>query len=696
MALLSFLRSLICKKCKKSVGCKRVHRLKERLQHQTLKKNQNLPQQQPSQQWQMSSEHERNSVTVCSAEPVRYERTRSAAELDSVPMTGICLTTTITTTTIYVSHSSTSTSSHAVIHRVPGIENLRLLAEKYKKISSVPPQLTLPWERQQPSPLVVEIPSVKTPVAVKRTSVETCPISLDADSLILDEQPIVLNLTPVLVNVKPTMVNMKPLVLSDNDKMVATVINIKPKLVNPKPTFVNVKHPSPRTMSPAMPVGMIMLPARPMKQRYPMKPPCAIPDMTSEFSSSPWPLIPTQIPVPLGSLMHPISPLEASTHASFANRIVSRHLLLEKSSTDGSTNAQTRRLLSGSTVGSGQRYIPSSKSLPRKRRMTQSTPTQTTLPFLRPCTTFEEILSSSSSSPSSSSSSSCSSPTSSSSSSSSVSSTSSTELVRYQPSALQEFLNNSRLSVRQLPTFPPHHKSAKLRSQRIIHYDSHQGYNMLQALRRLLSIPVEWSAAQTLLYILRHPAVRRLNLPSVPSSSTSKSVAQIKKYHDIMRVPQCNALGWHGILQSIDGAVWYRAMNPEDMGSTAVLPAVKYSLFSYSERKLISSWLESGENLFTQATPLSSLLLREGVRFRAYQAYTQPWRDTRKGTTLATFYGVDHLSSLFVQSRDDQVVVSPISEGSRYRLKNNPRCRFHQLWTGSGSSPLSNSIIASC
>lgn len=210
---------------------------------------------------------------------------------------------------------------------------------------------------------------------------------------------------------------------------------------------------------------------------------------------------------------------------------------------------------------------------------------------------------------------------------------------------------------------------------------------MLQALRRLLIVPVDWSAAQTLLFVLQHPAVRRLALPFDQSSSPASDL-----FRDL------HTLDWYGILQAIDGPIRYLATHkrsdknlslnlravPPALASCSNPRALSASVpFSVAERDLVAYWLTSGEPLFTRQMTLPTVLLRKSG---------QPPRG--KAQPLCGRTPLSPLASSSVYSGNDALLAQHIEPATRYDIARNPRCRYHQLWTGAGKSRLSISLLA--
>ncbi|CAK7235737.1 hypothetical protein SBRCBS47491_009397 [Sporothrix bragantina] len=700
MALLSFLHSLVCKKCKTTSGSyheHKAHRREERRQRQVLKKHQISLPQLPVKHWRMSWEHQSRNVVVCSAELSHEPRIPSPVELDAASGTsssspvipslviGVTYTTTVETTTISALHFSASLSSpHPTVRRIPANSNLRLLAENYSNISSMPPQLALPWESRPRPTIITEMPVV-IPVDVK--PLPTLPVK-QCDSLLLLDSP--------------------------SDSSGESLCSLS-------------NSPTPSS-TPSTPNACISLPECP-------------------------------------------TPASFRNRMAARQSLFESNSTGDNSNGRSSKGARShRRRHSGSSIGSitatssGPRYIPSSKPQPRSRSVVPSPSTpQTTLPFTYK--TLDEILmtsqkassdpssssdsslssfsssdsdasltlssSSSSSSPSFSSSSSPSfpspsvephtsesrplpppkeqydAPVASTSSSSDSSTTLSRSFIknrpsrRYQPSAaLARILSNNYKPFRNSPSSGP---------RLLIPYNSSRGYAMLKAMRRLLVIPAEWSAAQTLLFVLQHPNLRRLSLPSSQPSSSSKSsvLSSSSTYRDLLSVPRCNSIDWKGALQSINAPTRYQAMNPVPQTPTrarkpvsaaaslasypylapsSASPLATFTPFSASDRELVSSWLESGEPLFTLQTSLSSLLLRKSLRARSRRQFTGTWRASRAAQMEAL------TKSLAVRFCNNNMIVSTISDTKRYDIALNPRCRYHQLWTGAGASPLSSSV----
>ncbi|CAK7240919.1 MAG: hypothetical protein STHCBS139747_002375 [Sporothrix thermara] len=385
---------------------------------------------------------------------------------------------------------------------------------------------------------------------------------------------------------------------------------------------------------------------------------------------------------------------------SFSDRMVARQSLLENVSGISNVNVVKldrgnsghRQRHSGSsissttttttTASSGPRYIPSSMSLLRPHSVALLSSTQQALPFLRGCKTGDLSTSSSSSS-------------------------SSTSCRRYQPSAaLARILSEGYTK----PSYTSPSSSLRFR----IPYNSTRGHTMLKALRRLLVIPAEWSAAQTLLFVLQHPNLRRLSLPDDQpvSLSSSSSSSSSSSYRDLLSVPRCNTLDWTGVLRSMLPALQMltRARKPVSAAtslsshpfsaassttSIIILPAKTCTQFSASDRQLVSSWLESGEPLFTRQTAMASLLLRRGPRARARRQFLGPWQALRKAQLEAlTESLMAQLYDNYDDKDDNKMAILTRDDDERYAIALNPRCRYHQLWTGAGASPLSQSIVS--
>ncbi|KAL1892106.1 hypothetical protein Sste5346_007261 [Sporothrix stenoceras] len=385
-----------------------------------------------------------------------------------------------------------------------------------------------------------------------------------------------------------------------------------------------------------------------------------------------------------------------------------------------------RRISAGdnSNTLAGPRYVPSSKTAPRPRVAAQRPTLQQTLPFLRTSTTFDDILALKTSS--------------------SFNSTpltfdeilgSSTrpepKLIHRKPVPVfspkvekpaeptaskqiitrhasqiirpydQTRLQSKRRAQRVVPlsVLAPSSSSANTTSpqvNRLVPYNSHHGYSLLQTLRRLLIIPTDWSPTQTLLFILQHPAVRHLALPFHLSSSP-----QSDYFQDLLGIPRCNALDWYGILQAIDGPIRYHAARKRSQQSLK-LRAVPPTLapcsnpralstntpFSSAERDLVARWLAGGEPLFTGRMTLPAVLLRKSGKPLMSTGRTQ--QQSRARTPLSP------LASSSVRTNDDQAASSlpPLDPATRYDISRNPRCRYHQLWTGAGKSRLSVTMLA--
>ncbi|CAK7266693.1 hypothetical protein SEPCBS119000_002160 [Sporothrix epigloea] len=250
---------------------------------------------------------------------------------------------------------------------------------------------------------------------------------------------------------------------------------------------------------------------------------------------------------------------------------------------------------------------------------------------------------------------------------------------------------------------------------RTVPYNSSRGTSLLQAVRRLLFLPPQWSAAQTLVFLLRHPNLRRLGLPrSRPSSSSptlSSTLSSSKlsaSYRDLLNVPHCNSIDWAGILPPSHGTtqcpikdsvpqqspVWAKnpvtastALSSHPVKAFADATAATASPFSASDHELVSSWLASGEPLFTRQTSMASVLLRKGLAARSRRQSAHRWRTLREAHVKAL------MGSLAAQSYQSNAAVTIQSQAKQYNIALNPRCRYHQLWTGAGASPLSSTTI---
>ncbi|CAK7220034.1 hypothetical protein SCUCBS95973_004020 [Sporothrix curviconia] len=545
MGFFSFLHRLVCKKCKATSGSSqdhREHRHKERRRHRVLKKRQISP-----------------------------------------PL---------------------PSSSRSAAHRIPAETDLRLQTDKCSSVSSMPPQLTLPWESRPRPPPITELPVV-IPVYVQPLAVQP---QTRRDYLLLPDSP--------------TVASREPLISS-----------------------------SPSAPSPAS-----------LSTRPPITPSARI---------------------PLGYLS------DGPPLVSFRNRMAARQTLLENSSSNGSSHGNpghrphhSDSSIDSATTTCGPRYIPSSKSLPRPRSVAVPPSTQQTLPFLRTCKPFDEIPMAPSQKPCPFESPSTLPPRAPTFSfhppppppplSLQLSHSFANRPARcHQPSpAPARILSNNYTPFRK----PPFPSGAGFRL--LIPYDSERGRSMLKALRRLLVIPAEWSAAQTLLFVLKHPRLRCLNLPSgQPSSSLSPSA-----FRDLLNVLRCNCIDWKGVLQSIDVPTQYRLMQPVSAATSlsshpfsvvSVVsaapaspssslspssPLATFTHFSASDSVLVSNWLEKGKPLFTRQTSLKSLLLRRVGAGRPVQG-----------------------------RQDDRLTTAGL-----YDIALNRRCRYHQLWSGAGASPLSS------
>ena len=682
MALLSLLYGLICKECKANSGSfrdHRAHRHEERRQRQVLKKRQISSPQGTVQYRRMSREHQCTSLVVCSAKPGSEPRTTSSVDLEAAADTSSCslvippsamdvtFTTTVSTTTVStrtvlacqysasLSLPSLAPSPKAAVHRILAADGIHLLAEDCSSVSSTAPQLTLPWENR---PRSVFMPEMSTAIPV--------------DVRPLMDQP-VKQCGPLLLTDTSSGSSGKSLSSSSSSSS-----------PSPSPSF------SPSFSSLSTPLAS---------------------STGSSFNS----------PISGGAL----SP-------SFSDRMVARQSLLENVSGISNVNVVKldrgnsghRQRHSGSsissttttttTASSGPRYIPSSMSLLRPHSVALLSSTQQALPFLRGCKTGDLSTSSSSSSSSTSCSSSlCSSPSppfplsSSSSTSQLASSFANRPGRRYQPSAaLARILSEGYTK----PSYTSPSSSLRFR----IPYNSTRGHTMLKALRRLLVIPAEWSAAQTLLFVLQHPNLRRLSLPDDQpvSLSSSSSSSSSSSYRDLLSVPRCNTLDWTGVLRSMLPALQMltRARKPVSAAtslsshpfsaassttSIIILPAKTCTQFSASDRQLVSSWLESGEPLFTRQTAMASLLLRRGPRARARRQFLGPWQALRKAQLEAlTESLMAQLYDNYDDKDDNKMAILTRDDDERYAIALNPRCRYHQLWTGAGASPLSQSIVS--
>ncbi|CAK7566289.1 MAG: hypothetical protein SEPTF4163_004228 [Sporothrix epigloea] len=364
------------------------------------------------------------------------------------------------------------------------------------------------------------------------------------------------------------------------------------------------------------------------------------------------------------TLISPVSTLNGPNIASFQDHLSSRQLLLEKKETgDGSKNSEDTCLLKGSISSD-----PSSKSLAQPHFVVRETLNTPSLP----------------SSPSFSSS--------------------------LTPSPEPTAQHNSSVLVAK-----PSQPSRLPRPRRIVPYNSSRGKALLKALRRLLILPPQWSAAQTLLFVLQHPNLRRLGLPrsrqSSSSSSSSSTTAPPKlsaSYRDLLNVPRCSSLDWTGILQEADDSLLrYHQKNAvplptptgarEPVSASTALSSHPFSALlgssepdslplSASDRKLISSWLASGEPLFTRQTSMASVLLRKGLGMQSRRQLARAWRASREAHVKAL------MESLAVRFYQGNVAATVDSQEKQYNIALNPRCRYHQLWTGAGASPLASSV----
>ncbi len=177
---------------------------------------------------------------------------------------------------------------------------------------------------------------------------------------------------------------------------------------------------------------------------------------------------------------------------------------------------------------------------------------------------------------------------------------------------------------------PRHAAAVLLHAPWIPHY-SPRGRAMLQALRRQLHLPPHWSAAQTLVYMLQHPGVRHLALPSAAVEAALGAAVPSARQHDLLTVPFCNAISWDTILHAMDAAS-AALRRPHRTPSLAMLlppgpvparyspcharPVTPPHRFSAAERDLVTRWLHSGEPLFVRRTTLPDLLLRTDHRSR--------------------------------------------------------------------------------
>lgn len=174
---------------------------------------------------------------------------------------------------------------------------------------------------------------------------------------------------------------------------------------------------------------------------------------------------------------------------------------------------------------------------------------------------------------------------------------------------------------------------------------------MLQALRRLLVLPVDWSAARTLVFLLQHPKVRNLALPGRGRGYyylSSMRAGELERHNDLMGVPRCNALAWLGILQIIDGPLQYYTRHKPPTPPTAATSLALYppslapysahhsplsgNPFSAANRDLVAKWLKDGKPLFTRQKTLKSLLLRKERRAKSEfrRHYYQVWEPPGK------------------------------------------------------------------
>lgn len=714
MAIFSFLHRLVCKKCKTKIGSHRTKRREERLQR--LGKTQTQDEWQPS--WvrettgdvedfnEHDSDEDDDSSSVVklgassSSSDVSISTSSSVSSLapfsptfpdfsESVapsspiapprpPAFGISITTTTTLTTAVttnryssspLSPSSTlsTSSSRNSLTRVPGVRNLRRLSDISHHTApyppSPPPRLMFTWEQVPPSPLIVGSQFCNSPSIIPAAFVDVKKLPCRS----------VAQRFPLLL-----------LDASDDDD------SYSGESTPPSP--------SSSSSSPASSTSTL-----------------STASSTSSTSSI--------------SLVSPLSPV-TPTAPAFDKPLPALPIVLSvPSSPRASVNLQRnskvsplagRCISAGDGNSIGPRYVPSSKTVPRPRHAPQRPTPQQTLPFLRTSTTFDEILASKTSS------------------SSSSNSTPLTfdeilgsparpapKLIHRKPIAVfspkiqkpaapttptttatttkPAIVRNPSQTIRPYDrTRPSRHAqqvvSLSLLSSanspppqviRLIPYNSRQGYSILQTLRRLLLVPVDWPAAQTLLFILQHPAVRHLALPFHLSSSPHSDYFQ-----DLLGVPRSNMLGWYGILQAIDGPMRYHAArkrsqnrlnNPNNL---RVVPPT-LAPFSSAERDLVARWLASGEPIFTGQTRLSAVLLRKSGKPMAGAA-GRTAQQVRGRTPLSP------MASSSVRTNDDRAASSlpPIDPATRYDISRNPRCRYHQLWTGAGKSRLSLTMLA--
>ncbi|KIH86980.1 hypothetical protein SPBR_08247 [Sporothrix brasiliensis 5110] len=361
-------------------------------------------------------------------------------------------------------------------------------------------------------------------------------------------------------------------------------------------------------------------------------------------------------------------------------------------------------------VSSGPRYIPASKTVvtPRLRPSVQRSPLQQTLPVLRVTAPFDESLGTSYRPPqklihrksvlaSSSVSETPTAPIKAELSNGTIRPYDQTHSRRHAQQVMSLTLLSSSSSHPLSPdSVAPH-------MLRLIPYNSRQGYSMLQTLRRLLVVPVDWSAAQTLLFVLQRPAVRRLALPFHLSSSPSPT--DWKHFQDLLGVARCNSLGWYGIMQTIEGPMRYHTAREHSHQSlrtnfhdvpSALAPCSNpralsgNTRFSVAECDLVARWLASGEPLFTRQTTLPMVLMRKSrqplLRSSPSRMRLQRLQQQARGRTP-----LSPLTSSSVHTRDLKEHNDP---AIRYDIARNPRCRHHQLWTGAGKSRLSVACLA--
>ncbi|ERT02819.1 hypothetical protein HMPREF1624_01122 [Sporothrix schenckii ATCC 58251] len=361
-------------------------------------------------------------------------------------------------------------------------------------------------------------------------------------------------------------------------------------------------------------------------------------------------------------------------------------------------------------VSSGPRYIPASKTVvtPWPRPSVQRSPLQQTLPVLRVTATFDESLGTSYRPPqklilrksvlaSSSVSETPTAPIKAELSNGTIRPYDQTHSRRHAQQVMSQTLLSSSSSHPLSPeSVAPH-------MLRLIPYNSRQGHSMLQTLRRLLVVPVDWSAAQTLLFVLKHPAVRRLALPFHMSSSPSP--ADWKHFQDLLSVARCNSLSWYGILQTIDGPMRYHAAREHNYQSlrtnfhdvpSALVPCSNPRVlsgntrFSVAERDLVARWLASGEPLFTRQTTLPMVLMRKSrqplLRSSPSRMRLQHLQQQACGRTPLSPLTSSSVHTMDLKEHNDTAI--------RYDIALNPRCRHHQLWTGAGKSRLSIACLA--